>query len=188
MHHPDHPSRVVDDWHRHDPVALHAIHRRAREFRGHGGLRRAHEDRADRHREHVSRALHESSEIARGEHASQSAAFIDSGSQYSIGNMALKRQMAGSTASQAHQARVVSLHGVNGRAASAELALVDEVRLGGTRLGPMPLLFSDLYCFNTLDLMDEPAILIGADILGRFRNVSVDFTDNRVIFEGLRAA
>ena len=48
------------------------------------------------------------------------------------------------------------------------------------------MLFADLHCFETLGLSGRPALLIGADLLGRFREVTLDFPGNTVVFEGLR--
>ncbi|GAA0615933.1 retropepsin-like aspartic protease [Brevundimonas kwangchunensis] len=114
------------------------------------------------------------------------AAFIDSGAQYSIGNHALRQAMAARRVRSGRFVRTIPLFGVTGQSLQADLARVDDLRLGPSRLGPTPLLFADLHCFNTLGLADEPALLIGADLLGRFREVTLDFPANRVVFEGLR--
>ncbi|SFS32940.1 aspartyl protease family protein [Brevundimonas viscosa] len=114
------------------------------------------------------------------------AAFIDSGAQYSIGNTALQRAVASLRNADGRLARVVPLYGVTGQSLSADLARVSDLRLGATRLGSTPLLFADLHCFRTLELADRPALLIGADLLGRFRHVVLDFSDGTVSFEGLR--
>ena len=58
--------------------------------------------------------------------------------------------------------------------------------LACTRLGATPMLFADLHCFQTLGLSDRPALLIGADLLGRFREVTLDFPADTVTFSGLR--
>lgn len=114
------------------------------------------------------------------------SAFIDSGAQYSIGNHALRQAMAARRLRQGRFARTIPLFGVTGQSLQADLARVDDLRLGPSRLGPTPLLFADLHCFRTLGLADEPALLIGADLLGRFREVTLDFPANRIVFEGLR--
>ncbi|WP_291835340.1 retropepsin-like aspartic protease [Brevundimonas sp.] len=114
------------------------------------------------------------------------AAFVDSGAQYSIGNNALRRAVAARRPDGAALSRPVPLYGVTGQTLSADLARVDQIRLGRSRLGTTPLLFADLHCFETLQLADRPALLIGADLLGRFRQVTLDFTANTVNFEGLR--
>ncbi|MBX9461226.1 MAG: hypothetical protein KL785_09190 [Brevundimonas sp.] len=78
--------------------------------------------------------------------------------------------------------------GVTGQSLSAELAQIDDLRIGGSRLGATPMLFADLHCFRILGLMDRPALLIGADLLGRFREVILDFPADTVTFNGLRRA
>lgn len=114
------------------------------------------------------------------------AAFIDSGAQYSIGNGRLQRAVAARRSEFGRLAQRVPLYGVTGQSLSADLARVSDLRLGANRLGPTPLLFADLHCFGTLELDDRPALLIGADLLGRFRHVAMDFDAGSVTFRGLR--
>lgn len=114
------------------------------------------------------------------------AAFIDSGAQYSIGNLALRRAIAARRRDGGRLSRPVPIYGVTGQSLSADLARVDDLRLGATRLGSTPMLFADLHCFETLGLGERPAMLIGADLLGRFREVILDFPADTVTFAGLR--
>lgn len=116
----------------------------------------------------------------------QTAAFIDSGAQYSIGNNALRRAVMARRPEGSRFTREIPLFGVTGQSLSADLARVDEIRLGRSRLGQTPLLFADLHCFRTLELDDQPALLVGADLLGRFREVMLDFPNNTISFNGLR--
>ena len=114
------------------------------------------------------------------------AAFIDSGAQYSIGNLALRRAVSARRPDGGRLGRAVPIYGVTGQSLSADLAQVDGLRLGSARLGATPLLFADLHAFEALELADRPALLIGADLLGRFREVTLDFPGNKVVFSGLR--
>lgn len=114
------------------------------------------------------------------------AAFVDSGAQYSIANEALRRAVQARQDSGSRFARQVQLYGVTGQSLPARLARVDDLRLGRSRLGATNLLFADLHCFHTLQLADRPALLIGADLLSRFRQVTMDFPNNAIAFEGLR--
>lgn len=114
------------------------------------------------------------------------AAFVDSGAQYSIGNLALRRAITARRPDGARLAQSIPVYGVTGQRLMAELAQVDELRLGGSRLGVTPLLFADLHCFETLELADQPALLIGADLLSRFRRVTLDFPNNSISLRGLR--
>lgn len=113
-------------------------------------------------------------------------AFIDSGAQYSIGNLRLKDAVAARSA-DLRSTRAVRLHGVTGDPMNAELARVSRVRFGAEGISDVPLLFADLHCFETLELADRPALLVGADLLACFRVVSLDFPNNLVAFRGRRA-
>jgi len=113
-------------------------------------------------------------------------AFIDSGAQYSIGNLALLRAVSARRTDSGRLTRAVPIYGVTGQSLSADLARVDDLRLGTNRLGSTPLLFADLHCFRTLGISGRPALLIGADLLGRFREVTLDFPNDTVTFAGLR--
>jgi hypothetical protein len=114
------------------------------------------------------------------------AAFIDSGAQYSIGNMALARAVAARRPDDHHTPREVPVYGVTGQSLTADVLRIDDLRLGASRLGSTPMLFADLHCFETLGLAERPALLIGADLLGRFREVTLDFPSNSIGFVGLR--
>jgi hypothetical protein len=114
------------------------------------------------------------------------AAFIDSGAQYSIGNRALARAVAARKPDGGLFAREVPVYGVTGQSLTADLLSIDDLRLGPTRMGQTPMLFADLHCFRTLGLADQPALLIGADLLGRFREVTLDFPSASIDFTGLR--
>ena len=48
------------------------------------------------------------------------------------------------------------------------------------------MLFADLHAFEVLELVGRPALLIGADLLYRFREVTLDFGRSRMAFRGLR--
>ena len=111
--------------------------------------------------------------------------FVDSGAQSSIGNMALYTALGG------HQGPTIQrvmtqVFGVTGQVLMAERGGVGNLEINRQRLGPTPLLFADLHAFGALDMIDRPALLIGGDILYRFREVSLDFGRSRMAFSGLR--
>lgn len=112
--------------------------------------------------------------------------FVDSGAQYSIGNLALLRAVGARQGNPSIQRSTIQVYGVTGQTIQAQSASVGQLEINGARLGPTNLLFADLHAFGTLDLADAPALLIGGDILYRFRNVSLDFGRSRMAFSGLR--
>lgn len=108
-------------------------------------------------------------------------AFVDSGAQYSIGNLALLRAIGGDRPGLQR----ITVYGVTGQTLAAATGQVGDLRLGRQAMGPTPLLFADLHAFEALDLVERPAILIGADLLSRFREVMLDFGRSRMAFSGL---
>jgi hypothetical protein len=106
------------------------------------------------------------------------AAFLDSGAQDTIGNMAL-RQLAITRYPTAawSQTPIIS---VTGQIIAGEMADLPAFRIGGTRLPNWPMAFADLHTFQMWDLINRPAILIGIDILSRFETVCLDFGRDEV--------
>jgi len=105
-------------------------------------------------------------------------AFLDSGAQDTIGNMAL-RDLAITRYPTSHwsQAPIIS---VTGQTMIAEMADLPSLRIGGLHLPNWPMAFADLHTFQMWNLVDRPAILIGIDILSRFETVCLDFSRNEV--------
>lgn len=111
-------------------------------------------------------------------------AFIDTGSQWSLGNAALLEAL-GPRAGEGDLAEI-EVHGVTGQSRRARLRRTDRVVLAERDLGPVELLFADLHVFHALGLHARPALLIGADLLGRFRNVILDYGRGQISLTGLR--
>lgn len=109
-------------------------------------------------------------------------AFVDSGSQYTIGNLALMRAVDQRQPGGLGPRWSVPIIGVTGQSRPGELAVVDTLHLGLARLRRTPVVFADLHAFDYLGLGDSPALLLGADMLGRLETVIVDFTRTRVTF------
>lgn len=108
-------------------------------------------------------------------------AFLDSGSQNTVGNLALREKVLSEPALAA-QALVVQLISATGQQAAGELAPLPPLRLGGLTVGGMSAVFSDLHVFDIWDLKAEPAILIGVDVMRHFRSIELDFGRRVVVF------
>ncbi len=106
-------------------------------------------------------------------------AFVDSGSQYSIGNLALLRA-AGTTGAAYVPLTRPRIVGVNGAILEAEIGVVPSLRLARRDMGPTSLFFADLNVFEAMGLKDRPALLLGADLITRFDSVVLDFAQSRV--------
>lgn len=118
------------------------------------------------------------------------SAFLDSGAQISVGNLALKRavlQMRPELAERFVQTPLIS---ATGQTAMGEFAILPSLRLGSLKIQRLVAVFADLHIFKLWQLEDRPAILIGVDVLRQFDKVILDFGRREVTFqapEGRRA-
>jgi predicted aspartyl protease len=107
-------------------------------------------------------------------------AFLDSGAQATIGNMAL-RDMALVRNPTSFWSKVPILS-ATGQTIEADIANLPALRVGGLHLPNWPVAFADLHTFRIWDLVKRPAILLGVDVMSRFERVSLDFARNEVSF------
>jgi hypothetical protein len=107
-------------------------------------------------------------------------AFLDSGAQNTIGNMAL-RQLAATRHPTTHWS-TVPIVSATGQTIAAELADLPNLRVAGLRLPNWPVAFADLHTFRMWKLVERPAILLGVDVLSRFETVCLDFARDEVRF------
>jgi len=105
-------------------------------------------------------------------------AFLDSGAQDTIGNMALRDLAVTRYPLTPFQA--IPIVSVTGQTIDAVFADLPGLRIGGLSVPNWPVAFADLHTFKLWDLVDRPAILLGVDILSRFETVCLDFSRNEV--------
>lgn len=107
-------------------------------------------------------------------------AIIDTGSELTVGNFALRDRIL--RRSRAKHS-TLELIGVTGEKVAVQLVIIDELQLGPILLRDLPIAFADLPPFRLFGLADEPALLLGTDILEKFRRVSLDFRSRKVRFQ-----
>ncbi len=105
---------------------------------------------------------------------------IDTGSQVSVGNEALRRRLL--SRDSRRNSRPVQLISVTGGSTLADYAMLDTIRLGDIHINNMPVAFADVHPFRKLGLAKRPALLLGMDALRLFERVSVDFANRKVRF------
>ncbi|MFN3535852.1 MAG: retroviral-like aspartic protease family protein [Brevundimonas sp.] len=110
------------------------------------------------------------------------SAVLDTGAQHSIGNRALYDSIAVRRPSTIQGAIPLTFQGVSGQAMRGDLAVLSELRLGGVRIDGLPILFADLHVFDLWRAQETPTLLMGADIIGLFSRVILDFGNNQVTF------
>ena len=102
---------------------------------------------------------------------------IDTGSQNSFGNQALRARL------QANGKDTLESIDVNGFSLQSNIALVREIRIGGMTMRGVPLGFHESPAFAALGLSDEPAMILGMQNLRPLNRVAIDFANRRVLFD-----
>jgi predicted aspartyl protease len=102
---------------------------------------------------------------------------LDTGSQVSVGNEALRRALLGRKTPRDVQA--VELQSVTGDKLSGQYTFVRELKLGGVTLNDLAVVFADAHTFKQLKLDDKPALLLGMNAMRAFRKVSIDFANRK---------
>jgi predicted aspartyl protease len=106
-------------------------------------------------------------------------AVIDTGSEVTIGNSALREQII----RRGTKVEKVEMTGVTGVSVELDLVRVNEIRMGSVILRNVPIAFADVPPFTVFDLADQPAMLLGTDIMENFRRISLDFKARKVRFQ-----
>ena len=107
-------------------------------------------------------------------------AVIDTGSEITIGNLALRDKLIQRSLNKDW---TVAATGVTGKTVDLQLGTIRVLKLGTITLGNVPVAFADVPPFRVFGLQDEPALLLGTDILEAFRKVSLDFAARKVRFQ-----
>ena len=103
---------------------------------------------------------------------------VDTGSQFSIGNSALRRQLLSS--GQLTNSHQVELESVTGHKLVGDLMFIRQVEIGGIHLKNLAVVFADSHAFRKLDLNDKPALLLGMNAMRAFKRVSIDFANKKL--------
>lgn len=100
---------------------------------------------------------------------------LDTGSQISMGNLALQRKLR-----RVRLKGPITLTSVTGETLSANYHIAHRVELGGITLQELPVAFADVPPFARFGLADRPALMLGMDALRVFRRVEIDFPDRKL--------
>lgn len=113
------------------------------------------------------------------------AAMIDSGAQATMCNTPLHDLVNRMEAHQPfhHQHEVVKLETIAGEPFSGEMFYLPFLRLGGLQLGNVPVVYADTHVFDLWGLKQQPAIVLGMDLLTQFDAVALDFGRSQVRFD-----
>lgn len=113
------------------------------------------------------------------------SAIIDSGSEVSLGNYAL-RELARRKDPTFKPGPPVGLISVAGERFAGEGGSLPWVRRGGLQMGAVPVVYADSHVFRLWALERSPALILGMDLLRQFDAVALDFGRSSVRFDAIQ--
>ena len=103
---------------------------------------------------------------------------LDTGSQVSIGNPALRRRLI--AGEQLRRNGKVVIESVTGETMVGDYMFLDKLEIGGIVLENLAIVFADAQTFRTLGLGQRPALLLGMNAMRAFDKVSIDFANKKL--------
>ncbi len=109
---------------------------------------------------------------------------LDTGAEVTIGNSALRaletrRRIRRRFEPKLETVRVIS---VTGDTQDGLVDRIGEITLEGVKLMGAPVAWSDLHVFGRFGVADQPAVLLGMDVLRAFQRVEIDFGRREIGF------
>ena len=110
----------------------------------------------------------------------QVTVIVDTGSQVTIGNVALQRALTKQRLLTAPNP--VTIESVTGEKLTARVAEIKKLEFGNVRIQDLAVAFADAHIFKQLDLKNKPALLRGMNAMRAFDRISIDFQSKKVRF------
>jgi hypothetical protein len=113
------------------------------------------------------------------------SAMIDSGAHLSMCNAPLRELVLAKERGrgQVRPPQIIRMETLAGEPFQGELFFLPFLRLGGLHLGNVPVAYADMHIFDIWGLRDQPALVLGLDLLKQFGQVALDFGRSRVRFD-----
>lgn len=108
---------------------------------------------------------------------------VDTGAKMTVINTALAREANARPLILPDGSSLGRVLSPTGRGAVGEAMLLPELQLGGVRLTRIPVLAGDFHTFTIWELADQPALLLGVDLLGLFQTVIIDLKRGELLLD-----
>ena len=114
-------------------------------------------------------------------------AVIDTGAERTLGNLALQQAMNKGRRKKREPVSAV-VHGATPDIADGDVQEIKEASIGDMKLSNLEVIFADFHVFKLWGLDQEPALLVGMDMLGVLERLVIDYRRNEVSMYGERAS
>jgi predicted aspartyl protease len=110
-------------------------------------------------------------------------AVIDTGAERTLGNLALQNAM-NKHRRRPREAVSAVVHGATPDIADGDVQTVKEATIGDLTLTNLEVIFADFHVFKLWGLQEQPALLVGMDMLGVLERLVIDYRRNEVSMYG----
>jgi predicted aspartyl protease len=111
-------------------------------------------------------------------------AVIDTGSERTLGNLALRDALHSKSAPGA-LVQVTTVYGATEETEPAEIRAAPTIVLDSLRINDVKVLYGDFHIFKVWNMADRPAMIIGMDVLGTVPALGIDFARQEVYVSGV---
>lgn len=108
------------------------------------------------------------------------AVILDTGSQVSIGNLALRSRLLHGNRNAMERLGQIQLRSVTGENIVGEYMVIKKLQIGGATITNLAVVFTDAHTFKQLKLDKGPAMLLGMNAMRAFDRVSIDFANKKL--------
>jgi predicted aspartyl protease len=113
-------------------------------------------------------------------------AVIDTGAERTLGNMALRDALRARRLRGA-MAQMTSVYGATKQVELGEILVVPPIVIDALRINDVAIVFGEFHIFHVWGMQDQPAMIIGMDVLGTVATLSIDFKNQDVYVGSVRA-
>ena len=113
-------------------------------------------------------------------------AVLDTGAERTLGNLALQQALNRGKKNREPVSAVV--HGATPDIADGDVQEIKQATIGDMTLTNLEVIFADFHVFKLWGLDQQPAMLIGMDMIGVLERLVIDYRRNEVSMYGDRAA
>jgi predicted aspartyl protease len=106
-------------------------------------------------------------------------AVIDTGAERTLGNLVLRNALR-ARRTRGVMAMMTTVYGTTQDTEAGEIQIVPPIVVDTLRITDVAMVFGDFHIFSVWGMQDQPAMIIGMDVLGTVASLSIDFKNQDV--------
>jgi len=113
-------------------------------------------------------------------------AVLDTGSERTLGNLALRNALNVTPTRGQGVAMVTSVYGATKEVEEGEIRRAPTISIEGFRINDVAIVYGGFHIFKVWEMEDKPAMIIGMDVLGTVASLGIDFKNQEVYLASVR--